>query len=291
VNKYVQRAATNPIARHLEFPALTFDEPAGAKQPPVQPAMPAASMTPPAQDLTPGSTWNMESFDDLPKIEIPTSPGGEVPPQMIDFGGGSEPTHQEPDPSGFMTADKPSGNKPPAPGLSPTAASNQANWNAGDSEWVRKDLGKFRVPVPEEGVEENTVSFQYPDGNVDLGFLLKPGDVKPEAGGHGAPAHGTPDSHEPAPAPAPQSHAPAQAPAPAPAVAEKPAQTHPKPGMSQQHTSPVAPALTMTPELQKIIEAEARALLEKVIWKLVPDMATTMIKDEIQRLLTESEKS
>jgi hypothetical protein len=37
-------------------------------------------------------------------------------------------------------------------------------------------------------------------------------------------------------------------------------------------------------QIQKLIEKEARAILEKAIWKIVPDMATDLIKEEIKRL-------
>jgi CheY-like chemotaxis protein len=279
VNKLVSRTASNPISKHLEFPHLHFDEPPAStsKAGPATAtsAGPVAAQALP-QNLGETGAWNMDSFDEIPKIEFqPEQPAPFVPP----------PQEMAP---------------PPQPG--------------GDNEWVRKDLGKFRVDLGDEALEE-TSTFKLPETMaVPAPSLLKTEDLinedalpepeEPEPFVMTAPAvapmKATPKKKDAPPGHAHAQPAPEAAPAASPTAAQAPAPTSaielpapaaaapqpPRPAMATQTPAPAgAAAFVMTPEIEKLIQKEAQAMIEKVIWKLVPEIATNLIKEEIERLL------
>jgi CheY-like chemotaxis protein len=81
--------------------------------------------------------------------------------------------------------------------------------------------------------------------------------------------------------------------APTDALNPQPASDTSAPSILTSSSSPAQSFATPSPEeirrtvetqIQKLIEKEARAILEKAIWKIVPDMATDLIKEEIKRL-------
>ncbi len=81
---------------------------------------------------------------------------------------------------------------------------------------------------------------------------------------------------EPAPAPQPAAPTPpptAAAPPPRPAAPAAPA------GNVEMQVAGMSEA-----DLQKVVERVAGAILEKVAWEVVPDLAENMIKDEIRKL-------
>lgn len=133
------------------------------------------------------------------------------------------------------------------------------------SEWVRKDLGKFKVNIDSDGFEDNAVPFQYDESQLENSAIMK----AKVGTGHG--------------------HAP-EAPAAAPVL---PKIDLPPPAATQ--AAPAAPNLDNTQvktmlekQIAEIVQKEMREILEKTIWKIVPDIATQIIKEEIQRLTSES---
>ena len=44
-------------------------------------------------------------------------------------------------------------------------------------------------------------------------------------------------------------------------------------------------------ELQKLVNDQARAIIESIAWKVVPDLATQIIERELKRLLTEKDST
>jgi CheY-like chemotaxis protein len=219
VNKYVAKTATSAIAKHFEFPNLYFD---AQKAPTIttenpEPLIPAMEPVPIEVVKAPAENWSMSSFEDVNQ---------------------------------FMT-------NPSTPNVVPEAAEESSNIWSGDSEWIRKDLGKFTVPVPEENIEvsDEAIATQYTNTNINLkDFLLKP--------------HVTPGE--------------------APKSEEVTAPTIPT-NSTNPTTAPTATNSAEAPprneRLENEIRAQAKEIIEKVVWKLVPDIASNIIKEELTRLL------
>lgn len=117
-----------------------------------------------------------------------------------------------------------------------------------ESQWVRKDLSKFTVNIPDE-VEE---AEEPEDHSIqDLNFVLKPTGV----------AHG-------------------EAPPPPP-----------KPAASESARPIEEPKVALSPDvIAKItadLKAELKDAVEKIAWKIVPEIASNVIRQELQRLLEE----
>jgi len=232
ITKYVQKSQTNPIAKHLDFPALDFAMPAQTTQ--TNSAIPK-----PEQPVG----WNMDSFDDISAFMKETQPDKT-----------STPITSEP-----MSSEMP-------------AAPDNTIWS-GDNEWVRKDLGKFQVPIPDEGQEENTVAFQYSESAIsNSDFLLKPSAT---------PAHSEPvELNTP----------PAEPITPTPKTPSKTGVTEIGSPLHAQfessHTQVDPKTLVNMDELR----AETRKIIEQVVWKVVPEIATNIIREELKRLLNEESK-
>jgi CheY-like chemotaxis protein len=185
---------------------------------------PAPVTTTPAPAPTENPTgWNMDSFEDI-----------------SEFASNAE-------------LDKPV----PKPASQAPQGENSI-WSS-DSEWVRKDLGKFKVPIPEEGVEENTVSFQYSETAIsNTDFLLK---SKEE----------------------PRAEAPKAEPIKPEPKIELPEKTE---------TRKATPTKTSPKDLinPDELREQTRKIIEEVVWKVVPEIATNIIREELKRLLGEEPK-
>lgn len=89
-------------------------------------------------------------------------------------------------------------------------------------------------------------------------------------------------SKKPAPAPAAKKPAPAPAAAAAPAPAASPAAAATAPGSALAGS---LDALGLTKEQVESVLALSRDVVEKVVWEVVPDMAETLIREELKRLM------
>jgi CheY-like chemotaxis protein len=103
------------------------------------------------------------------------------------------------------------------------------------------------------------------------------------------------------PAPIPvikQPPAPPPPPAPAAVTAPPPAVAHEPPTLSRSEPTTISPAanghlgkklneLGLTPAQAEAVLALSRELVERVVWEVVPQMAETLIKEEITRLTKE----
>jgi CheY-like chemotaxis protein len=82
---------------------------------------------------------------------------------------------------------------------------------------------------------------------------------------------------------------PAAAPAPAPAASHAPSSTIPA-AAPQMPRAPMLPN-TVAPVHYAAIASLSRELLEKVIWEVVPDLAETIIREQLDRLVREKQQS
>jgi len=106
----------------------------------------------------------------------------------------------------------------------------------------------------------------------------------------GAPVVST--SPKPAPTPmAPPVRAPSNVPvAPAPAAAPAPRSAAPAVDSAAVATGRMAPKLGelgLTPQQADAVMALSREVIERVVWEVVPQLAETMIREEIARLTRE----
>ena len=67
-------------------------------------------------------------------------------------------------------------------------------------------------------------------------------------------------------------------------------QPEPEPKPQSQHREPIfAEPKISEADLETIVRRQTKEMLESIIWKLVPDMAERIIKEEVQRLLSDKD--
>jgi CheY-like chemotaxis protein len=217
INKYVPKTSTSPVSKHFEFPSLDFGPQQKAPPTPIPQAPPVVEV-----DQGTASKWSMASFEDVPDFASVTTTNMTPPFENI-----------------------------PAP----TPPAQTDNMWTTDSEWVRKDLGKFAVPLPEDNMsaEDSSIQERFTQTNVNMkNFLLKPTEASDRKDEHSGDIFVTPIPNGP------------------PSVKAEPA----------------AETVTVTKEaLAEEIKKQAHDIIERVVWKLVPEIATNIIREEIKRLL------
>ncbi len=167
-----------------------------------------------------------------------------------------------------------------------TPAKSPASGWPDETEWVQKDISKFRVNIPEEGMEDG--SFVVVDSQIKPGNILK----GPEKVSEPAAPVFTPMEPEPKVDLRPEikkAHTPSPEPEiVAPVSMAQPTRSTPPPISPEEPAH--APTLAMSEtEVRKFITEEVerltREVIEKVVWQAVPDIATNLIKEELKRLL------
>jgi two-component system, cell cycle response regulator len=263
IQQYVPKTSESPIAKHLEFPSYEFDTMTGqvTKAKEKEPVPPA-----------PAKEWNMDAFEDISQYAQK-----EEPPAAEPFEGTRTSIMNAIEASQELTATGVT--KPEKQAAQPKQPSAQTPSPAeGDSEWVRKDLSKFTVPVPQEmGADEGTVSFEYAESEIaDTSFLLpsKPAAASSSTG-HGTDA----GASTPPPASAPTTSA-SNTSAPTPVKEEPLLHNAQLPSVSPENLQAI-----LTTEIEKLVKEQAKQIVEKIVWKIVPDMASNLIKEELNRLL------
>lgn len=204
---------------------------------------------------------------EFPKLDFDLSSGA-VSQAKNDFGEvtpGSQPTAKEWNMAAFEDISQFAQNE-----TSQMSSTNEASW-ATDSEWVRKDLGKFKVNIPEEEGDE-APNFDYPTQEIkNTNFLFKPGDAPvPAATSPSITKTKIEDILPPPPSPK------------AAVKVEKIAEPEKaKPALGPEVEAALTTALT------EEMRDQVREVIEKVIWKVVPEIATTIIREEIKKIIEE----
>jgi CheY-like chemotaxis protein len=201
----------------MEAPSVEFEMPIGSVPPAKKVEKPKTEV---ADNSKPG--WSMSSFEEIPPIIAPEPAIPEIPSVVK-----NQSSLSTPDP---------------------------ANWN-NDNEWVRKDLGKFQVPIPQEINEDEglgeAVPFTYTESKIiDTSFLFKPQDASTST------------------------------------MLGKPAFTEQSAASIAQNLNERLPENLSLEELSDL-KLQTREIIEKVVWKLVPELASQMIREELDRLLAE----
>ena len=134
---------------------------------------------------------------------------------------------------------------------------------------------------------QRTHTLSFEGGSAGGGPAMQPPSI---VGRPGAPVVST--SPKPAPTPmAPPVRAPSNVPvAPAPAAAPAPRSAAPAVDSAAVATGRMAPKLGelgLTPQQADAVMALSREVIERVVWEVVPQLAETMIREEIARLTRE----
>jgi CheY-like chemotaxis protein len=90
----------------------------------------------------------------------------------------------------------------------------------------------------------------------------------------------------PAPAPAPAAAKPAPAPAPTPAAIRQQVNT-PVPVSAPLGAAPAAAAASLSGPEHELLARMTREVIERIVWEIVPELAETMIKQELEKVMRE----
>lgn len=157
----------------------------------------------------------------------------------------------------------------PSLGSSPAAMPQDlaAAPNAGDEGWAHQDLSKFKVDLGQDGGGDYVAQVQS-DGEFEEVTFAK----------------------LTIPAAAPRAQAPRQPP-PTPR-AQQPSERTATPAQPTPQTTVTAPRASALDEVlaEKILREEARAVLEKIAWQLLPGLAERIVKEELQKILKDTER-
>lgn len=193
-------------------------------------------------------------FPDIPKAEKQqTSPGKKNDP-LLEL----EKIKQE---SAKFEASKTSATKPPPipPTVKPTPEPEEFEMKPItlpiDSE--AEETALFKVDIPEDGgIDEIPVEIDQIDPIEDMSFLLNPEEAKKVKPQNVQPVI-------PTPPPTPQS--------------------------TVQQTAVAQPIIPDQKLIEKMVHDKIHELVEKIAWQLVPEVASQLIKKELERLLKEND--
>lgn len=134
-----------------------------------------------------------------------------------------------------------------------------------DDPWAHQDLSKFKIPIPKDPAGDFE-KFMIPAEELNLAQVESTDDFEEVSFGPKA----TPPRPEPKPAPTG-------------ATTEGPA----------YEEEPPAPRRSVASEVmaEKIMREEALAVLEKVAWQILPDICERVVREELNRLLKDVEKT
>ncbi len=304
VKELVPKTQTQRLAHFLQFPA-DFVEPVEKEEKlkreknvgagpmgaviPQMPSLKPTAPPPPAMSMQPetnpaaSSNWNMDNFEPLPDV-------------MSHF---KDETENEP-----MKFAKLGG-----PKAVPQSRPQDAKGPDDADPWAHQDLNRFKLDIPEGDVDKDEISIVFdmnepePKGED---FLLKrppettdfPDDVTGEIDPMDHTQHqiqpigkikdvdgGMISQFDPIADELPMSLS-----------LEDTPEAHPSPSMSsgfiEYSTSDIpTPPQMNADELERVIRAQSREVIEAVVQRVVPEIARELIKKEIDRLMGESARS
>lgn len=270
VQRLVPKTKTQDLSKFLQFPSSLHAEAAAMAGAAAMPSAP-----PPAIDLggvsatsldvldanVAGSSWNMETFDPIDKFTQPEEsfqqlnlPKPPVEPMDMDQVFKEQVLTDSPD-------------------------------DEGDGKWVQTNLSRFQINLPEadleaDGNEELPVNYTVPEDKIDPETLMAAPPVPPAT--------------KPA-ATAKVATTPSKPMTPPPAVPQEPDEVEldlDETGHQQaaSQTNGVPPQMNAQ-QLEQVIRAQSREVIESVVWKVVPELAKQIIERELKRLLEEKDSS
>lgn len=294
VQKWVPKTKTHKLSQFLKFPNLSESD-FGSPSPPVQieapktqaqanppegnlnfpPLTEGSFSTPPpiGEKLSP-SNWNMESFDPIssfsPDLTQPHIPNLTQPPE--------QPPEQHPEEEEFVRAPLKSGTNPLRE--APPPVSEAEPWTPLEEEnqdWVQKDISQFRVKMDVDNIDE--------DSDLPVEFVVNDLDQREDV---------FELEEEASPIPLELESKEEEAVSHVSAVNPNFVLHPPDRGPKRQNLegsevrSSVAAVTSLNQEnLEELVNAQIKQIVENIVWKVVPDLAQQIIERELQRLLSE----
>lgn len=256
VQKFVPKTGSQELSEYLAFPTLPeFDEPKKSPAPAAAPPeMPEPTSVGPAPS-EPSSSWNMESFAPVEDA---------MPLQVVQDEDDEESTGDD-----FVEMNLSQEEPPPMPRSAPEVEEES------ESQWISKTLTNFKLDRAKIEAEDE-VSYQVPEEKIDASSILKNSDVR--------------KSQQTA-TPPPLNQRIQQAKQTLPNVESVdeddieldlgPEETKSSPAYSELNEK----------QMEAIVRREAREIIEKVVWEVVPEIATQIIEREIKKLLKEKDET
>jgi hypothetical protein len=320
VLELVPKTRSQRLAHFLEFsPRLNQEliEDPNAKAPAASPATAAPSPTapPPASDLgarlaaraaspkagpPPAAAPKPASAAPAPSAAAPPADAAKSSWSMESFEEPSSFEDEEFQPLELSQLSRDPGESAESENQSAFAAGSDAGLDADDETWSRQDLSQFKLDLPPISVGEGAGEFKIDMGeeefstpNFETVEETAPAPIAPPEDTFGNDL--TLDAHQ-------INQAVEEIPLPLEPVDEggleltksgadllSPSDEPPR---TQQRTPPAphsAGAAQLSAEqLEHIIRSQSREIIERVVRKLVPDLAATIIREELERLLEDT---
>jgi len=260
VQSLVPKTQTQPLSSHLKFPKLPdFDDGPPKTAPGVYPTPPPVS---PAIDLGSASSQTASPVKNSPKKDntgswsmdnfAPIEPVENLDSESLDADLDSDSEQFTP----LQLPPEVPLKKISAPPVITAAPADESD----DNQWFQKTLSKYKLDPSRQQEEDRSIKIQPPE-------ITK---TSPFSG-----AHGTATGIKPVPPVLFTEH-----------DEVTPLELELDLGEAAKEVAPVIPQLNEK-QLEAIIRAQAKDVIEKVVWQVVPEIATRIIERELERLLKE----
>lgn len=301
IQELVPKTNSQQMSQYLTFPKMPeFDEAEG--EPKAQPTSSKQTSLSlenyqeasdrDKETLAEASThWDMEAFDPIENFTSEKAPAGEEFQQVP-----------------LPLTPSPETDHNPPPLTTSEIDQDLLTDDPGDAEWVQQDLERFRVGSGEEAIElENEdphVEYQIPEKSPPSqdSFVMGPGltaqeiQTPPPLGRASSPTREEEIELEPEVL-TPQVGQPTSVNID---HVDSSASIKSEPSLESTTSSNAAPPTdniekVITPklseeELEEIIRRQSKEVIESVVWKVVPELASQIIQKELNRLLAEKEQ-
>ncbi|MCB0350358.1 MAG: response regulator [Bdellovibrionales bacterium] len=265
IQNLVEKTKTQPLSDFLTFPKLPDFEEAQAPQPAIAmpPAQPAKPTSPtmaasPSKTPTHSGSWTMDNFESIEHSEIPPIP------DALSAVSQAEDVDED-----FIAVELPT--EPPRPPAlkKPNLLTEDSADN--DAQWVQKTLSNYRLDPSKNKEDSVKVKYKIPEDKIDADSVI--------TNVWGASETKTSIKNPPPPLPNENESEADEDDLLELDLAES----------VDDSKSTSIPNLSTLDEkqLEAIIRAQSAEIIEKVVWQVVPEIATRIIERELERLLKE----
>ncbi|MBC7371068.1 MAG: response regulator [Bdellovibrionaceae bacterium] len=166
----------------------------------------------------------------------------------------------------------------------PLKSSQQRDQHEEDG-WSQQDLKKFKIQIPEERIEDDFASkFVIPQSELQTAHVQDDGEFEE--------LHFGEDLTSTHVAPLPDSYKEELHRLQTNATETIQARTEPRTTDTRTVPKPTATESTSMDSdmIERVIREEARAVIESICWKVIPEMAERIVREEISKILRDVEK-
>lgn len=284
VQSLVKKTSTQTLSEFLQFPKLPDfkDEvsPQARRQAPAPPedtnvlsmrtnssvrAPANKPVDPPQPENKPQADWNMDHFAPMPSGTSITqvnesaqeSNDGDFSELADDF----VPVELPPQAPSRASLKRSEASKQ---WMAPPEESDDDSTDDSDNQWIQKTLSRYKVDVNDSDEQEGEIEYQEPADKIDADSIIRNERSAPPK----LPPKVTPNTEFD----------------PSPDTEESEIELDL--GEATETRTENIPQLN-DKQLEAIIRAQSKEMIEKVIWQVVPEIAAQIIEREIQRLLKE----